>query len=124
MVTIRPTAESGLSGSYAIKLPDLDISVDPPRITNTARTISGGVVVSTWPGNIAGEQRSTTRHVTREQYESLRAIMATEESQWLLTIRGRIFKVVFSLDGARPNKQVRDFFDVTLSFVFIEEITT
>lgn len=125
MVIISPTTESALSAAtYTVKLPDLDISVEAPRIVNTARTISGGAVVSTWAGNIAGERRSATRVVTREQYDALAAIMATGEAQWVLRIRGRVFAVVFSLESAIPNRKARDFYDVTLSFVFIRELTS
>lgn len=124
MVIISPITGSGLSAStYTVKLPDLDISVEAPRIVNTARTISGGAVISTWAGNIAGEQRSVTRVVTRSQYDALAAIMATGEAQWVLRIRGKVFTVVFSLDAAKPNRAAPDFYDVTLSFVFIRELT-
>jgi hypothetical protein len=123
MVIIQPTTESGLDSSYTAKLPDLQINLEAPRIVNRARTISGGVVISTWDNDMTGEQRTATQTMTREQCEQLRRLVATGQAEWLIRIRGRIFTAVLSLDSILPIRNRRGVFSVSLSFTFISEVT-
>ena len=123
MVIISPTTSSGLSEAYSVMLPDFDINIEAPKAVQAVKTISGGGVVSVFGGNIAGEEREVARTVTSAQYTDLVTIIDTEVEEWILRIRGRIFKVVLNLVSAKPNLEVKDMYDITLELTFTEELT-
>lgn len=123
MIIISPTTESGLSESYSVMLPNIDISIEAPKAVSVAKTIGGAGVVSIWSGNIAGETRTASIIITTAQYESLKSIVETSVDTWLLRMRGRIFKCAFDLTTAKPNEEIKGLHDVSLFFAFISEVT-
>lgn len=119
---ISPAMESGLNSStYSVMLPKIAINLTEPKNISSARTIGGGAVVSVWSSNIEGAQRSVNMSLSAEQYKALRLINDSGVDEWLMRAQGRIFLIVPSIDSATPAK--RDRWNVTLSFVILEEIT-
>lgn len=120
---LRPTTASGLSADYAVRLPAIPINLEAPKVLNTQRTISGSAVISKWQGSILGEERNINAKLAESEYQAVKAIKDSGVDEWLLVVRGKIFKVIFDLVSALPIRDRRGVYEVSIKIIFLEDLT-
>lgn len=120
---LRPTTASGLSEDYAVRLPAIPINLEVPKVLSTERTISGSAVISKWEGSILGEERNINAKLAESEYQALKAIKDTGVDEWLLVVRGKIYKVIFDLVSAVPIRGRHAIYETTIRLIFLEDLT-